>query len=162
MHLWNIKILAKKLGQDNLSERTGMHYYLVASLLILFDLYYSLWLNLIDRGWVLYFEFGILSVITVFGCLEAFKSNGSNEGRDFVKRAICLSVPVGVRVTVFSIFFTFCLYLTASHVYSFASFRDPQRVYTIVSYTGFVGFNVYFWWLLVKSLKQVQQYEKST
>ena len=159
MHLWNIKVLAKDLGQDLISEKMGMHYYLVAALVLLFDLYFGLWWGVV-RDWLFYFEAIILIVITVFGCLEAFNSNGSNEGRDFVKRVVCLSVPVGIRVTVLFIILGLFLEFTGEYIFTAASFGDPLRAYTLISYTGFVGFNIYYWWLLVKGFKQVLQYEK--
>ncbi len=161
MHLWNITVLAKELGQGLISEKTSMYYFLVSSLLILFVTYYSLWWGAI-RDWLFYFELIILSVITVFGCLMAFESNSSDEGRDFVKRAICLSVPIGMRVNVLSVIFGLALYITSGHIFTATSFGDPIRAYTLVSYAGFVGFNIYFWWLLVNGFKQVQQHEKKT
>lgn len=45
-------------------------------------------------------ELFVLTLITVLGCLKTFDANGGNEGRLYVFRAICLSVPVGIRVNV--------------------------------------------------------------
>jgi hypothetical protein len=101
-------------------------------------------------------------VITIFGYLEIFKANSSNEGRNFVKRAICLSVPVGIRVNVLVILLGLFLNLTATHIFTRTLFIDPLRAATLVFYAVFVGFNIYYWWLLVQGFKQIQKYEKRT
>ena len=160
IYLWNAKELAKELGQDRISEKICMHYFLASCLLVLIVTYYSLFWDQI-RNWLFYSEVIIVSVITIFGCLEIFKANSSNEGRDFVKRAICLSVPVGVRVNVLSGIFGLFLNLTATHIFTATLFGDPLRAATLVFYAALVGFNIYYWWLLVQGFKQVQKYEKN-
>ena len=158
MHFWNIQALAQELGQNQVSEKTGMYYFLASALLILFTTYYSLWWGVV-RDWLFYFELLVLAVITIFGCLKAFESNGASDGRAFVQRAVCLSVPAGVRVNVLSLIFGLSLYFTADQIFSVTSFADPVRAYTIVSYAGFVGFNIYFWWLLIRGFDNVKHYE---
>lgn len=161
MHIWKLEPLAKELGEDDMSEESGMYYFLVSSLLILFATYYSMWWGVVG-DWLFYFELAVLSLITVFGCLKAFEANGKNKGREFVKRAICLSVPAGVRVNVISVAFGLVMYFSYGQIFTLVSFGDPVRAYTLVSYAGFVGFNIYFWWLLVKGFQQVKQHENET
>lgn len=158
MYIWNIQALANQLGKDKVSEKKGMHYYLVSSLLLLFSTYYAIWWGS-ERGWLFYFEFIVLSAIIITGCLKIFESNGGEEGREFFKRAICLSVPVGMRVNIFSIVFGLFMYFNADNIFTPTSFSDPYQAYTIVGYAGFVGFNIYFWWLLIKGFKYVRKYE---
>ena len=161
MHLWNIKLLAEEIGRGQISERAGMKYFLVSSLLILFATYYSLWWGVI-RDWMFYSELIVLTLITVVGCLKAFEANGANEGVAFVERAICLSVPAGVRVNVFSLIFGLALYFSGESIFNATSFADPLRAYTLVSYAGFVGFSIYFWWLLVYGFRVVRRNEDAT
>lgn len=161
MYVWKIEPLSKELGEDRISEGSGMYYFLVSSLLILFVTYYSMWWGVV-RDWLFYFELAVLSLITVFGCIKAFEANGKDNGREFVKRAVCLSVPAGVRVNVISVAFSLAMYFLYGKIFTPVSFGDPVRAYTLISYAGFVGFNVYFWWLLVHGFRQVKQYEKET
>ena len=154
-------MLAKELGQNQVTEKTGMMYFLVSSLLILFATYYALWWG-VERDWLFYIEFLVLTLITIVGCLKAFDANGANEGVAFVERAVCLSVPAGVRVNLLSIFFGLILYFSGQSIFDYASFSDPLRAYTIVSYTGFVAFSIYFWWLLVYGFRVVRQNENTT
>ncbi len=144
-----------------MTEKTSMHYLLASFLLILFATYYSLWWGVV-RDWLFYFELIVLTVITVIGCYKAFEANGANNGVSFVMRAICLSVPAGVRVNLFSLLFGLILYYTGGNIFSSTNFSDPARAFTIVSYTGFVGFNIYFWWLLISGFNNIRVYEQTT
>ena len=155
MNLWKIRPLAKQLSANQVSEILGMRYFSASSLPVLFATYYSLWWGVL-RDWLFYFEFVVLSVITVFGCYKAFEANGGREGDSFVLKAVCLSVPIGIRVNVISIAFGLSLYFSFGNIISFTSFGDPYGAYTIMGYTGFVGFSIYFWWLLVEGIKDSQ------
>ncbi|MDH5613313.1 MAG: hypothetical protein OEY66_12755 [Gammaproteobacteria bacterium] len=161
MYYWNINTLAKELGDGRISEKTSMLYYLASSLLILFSTYYSLWWGVV-RDWLFYFELFVLSIITIVGCIKAFESNGGNEGKAFVLRAVCLSVPIGIRVTILSILFGLGMYFMSANLFTRTTFADPQRAYSIISYVGFVGFNIYFWWLLVYGFKTIRNHEQTT
>lgn len=75
MYFWNIRALANELGKNKVSEKKGMHYFLVSTLLVLFATYYAMWWGA-ERSWQFYFEFIVLAVITIFGCLKSFEANG--------------------------------------------------------------------------------------
>ncbi len=158
MYFWKIKPLAKELGLGLISEKKSMHYLLVSSLLILFSTYLSLMYDVI-RDWMFYYEIILLSIITVIGCLVAFESNGNDEGLEFVKHFICLSVPIGVQVNTLGIIFGLMLSFWSVQIFDAISFGDPVRAYTIVRYAGFIGLHIYFWWLLIQGFKQVRLYE---
>ena len=161
MYFWDITTLSRELARKEISEKSGMYYFMASSLLILFTTYYSLWWG-VTRDWLFYTEFLVLSLITIYGCLKSFEANGGNQGNLFVFRAICLSVPAGIRVALFSVLFGFILFLFGEKIFSPTSFANPQNAYLIISYVGFVGFNIYFWWLLVTSFKKILVYENNT
>lgn len=161
MYFWKIKPLAKQLSLNNMPERTGMHYLLASFLLILFSTYYALWWGVV-RDWVFYSEIIVLSVINIFGCIKAFEANGADDSNSFVLRVICLSVPISVRINLYSIIIGMIFYLTSESVFTEIGFADPVRAYTIITYTVFVGLNIYFWWLVVYGLNKVTGYERAT
>lgn len=161
MHFWNIKDLSKELARDLVSESMGMKYLLAFTLLGLFSTYLSLWMGAV-RNWLFYFELVVLSVIAIFGCLQAFAANGGNVGRSFVLRAICISVPASIRVSLFSVVFALITYFTFDHVFTGENFGDPLRAYTLISYSVFVGLSIYFWALIVSGFKDVRTYEQQT
>lgn len=159
MHLWSITALARELEHGRVTEKQGMYYFLASSLLVLFGMYYSLWWGVVRDG-LFYLQLVTVLLITIFGCIKAFEANAGNDGRDFVIRAICLSVPVGVRVTVFFVLFGVPLYLYAGDVFTPMAFADPVRAFNLVSYLGVVGFNIYYWWLLVNGIEKAAGSEK--
>ena len=148
MHLWLIRPLALDLATGKVSERQAMYYYLASTLIVLAGTQYALWWGP-RSGWLFHFELVILSVAAIVGTLQGWKVSG---GSDFVFRAICLSVPAGLRALVLSIVFGLVLQLKAESLFDYQTFRDPAKAYDLVSYAGFVGFSVYFWLLLYRGL----------
>ena len=144
MHFWLTTPLAMQLANGRVSERQGMLYFLVSTLLILVQTHYALWWGP-RSGWLFHFELLALTVIAVVGCFQCWRVNG---GREFVFRAICLSVPAGVQVFVLSLAFGLMLDLLAVSLFDRTIFRDPARAYSIFSYAAFIGFSIYFWRLL--------------
>ena len=151
MHLWLIQPLVHDLAADKVSERQGMHYYLASTLLILAQLQYSLWWGP-RSGWLFHFELFALILIACIGTLQCWRAN---KGDQFVLRAVCLSVPAGIRVFVLSLTFGLLLQYNAEHLFDYQSFRDPERAYNLVSYMGFIGFSAYFWYLLYQGLAAI-------
>ena len=144
MHFWLIRPLALELATGKVSERQAMHYYLASTLIILAGTQYALWWGP-RSGWLFHFELIVLSIAAIVGTLQCWKVSG---GSDFVFRAICLSVPAGLRVLVLSVVFGLVLQLKAESLFDYQTFRDPAKAYDLVSYAGFIGFSVYFWYLL--------------
>jgi hypothetical protein len=153
MHLWLIQPLVHNLAAGRVSERQGMQYYLASTLLVLAQMQYSLWWGP-RSGWMFHFELIALVLTTCVGISRCWKANN---GTAFVFRAVCLSVPAGVRVTVLSITFGLLLHFNAESLFDYQSFRSPERAYDLVSYAGFVGFAVYFWYLLQQGMAAISK-----
>jgi hypothetical protein len=160
MYLWNINKLALDLANSKVNEKAGMQYFLASTLLILFQTYYAMWWG-VERGWLFFFEFTLLAIISIFGCMEAFKANGSEAGNNFIMRVICLSVPAGIRVAFFSLVFGELLVINAQSIFSPSSFANPWQAFTIVSYAGFIGFSIMYWWLIYDGFRQIHNNQKS-
>lgn len=160
MYLWNFDRLAQGLANHEISEKDGLHYFLASTLLILFQTYFAMWWG-IEQSWLFFFEVFVLTVITVFGCTEAFKANGGNSGTSFVLKAICLSVPAGIRVAAFSLVFGELLNINARSIFSISTFASPAQAYSMVSYAGFIGFNILYWWFLYKGFRKIRAYERA-
>ena len=161
MYLWKIKSLAKELSLSQVSEITGMRYFLTSVLLTLSTNYYALWFGVI-RDWLFFLEVAALFIITIIGCISAFEANGGNKGREFILRAVCLTVPISIRIIVFSAIFSLIMYFGGEAVFSSTAFADPLQAYSYIRYLSYVGFNIYFWWLLIHGLKSIRYYEKTT
>jgi hypothetical protein len=151
MHFWLIKPLVLQLASGNVSERQGMHYYLASTLILLAETQYSLWWGP-RSGWLFHFELAALVLITCIGISQCWRAN---RGDEFLLRIICLSVPAGVRVLVLSLVFGLLLQFNAEALFDYQTFSNPARAYDLVSYAGFIGFAVYFWYLLRQGLAAI-------
>lgn len=148
MHLWLASPLAKDLSAGRVSERQGMFYYLASTLLILAQTQYSLWWGP-RSGWLFYFEFVALAVIAWVGCIQCWRVSG---GKQFVFRALCLSVPAGVQVFALSLALGLVLQFNAASLFDPVTFSDPARAYDLVSYASFTGLSIYFWYVIYRGL----------
>ena len=157
MHLWLASPLAKDLSAGRVSERQVMFYYLASTLIILVQTQYSLWWGP-RSGWLFYFEFIALTVIACVGCIQCWRVSG---GKNFVFRALCLSVPAGAQVFVLSAAFGLVLQFNAHSLFDPVTFSNPEQAYDLVSYAGFVSFAVYFWYILYKGLAIAARSETS-
>ena len=137
-----------------------MRYFLASSLLILITQYISLWWGAVVNI-LFYFELLVLIIIVVFGCYKAFEANGGSNGQGFILKAICLSLPAGMRVAVFSFAFGLILYISWEKVLLGGAFADPNRAAGLISYAAVVGFNIWYWWLLVHGFKKVRRFEQA-
>ena len=145
--------MAADLALGKVTERQGMHYFLASTLIVLAQTQYALWWGP-RSGWLFAFEFFILAVAACVGCWMAWKANN---GREFVLRVICLSVPSGLQVFVLSLVFGFVLDQNATHLFDPQTFRDPGYAYELVSYAGFVGFTLYFWLLIYRGMLAISR-----
>jgi hypothetical protein len=153
MHLWLIQPLVNDFVADRISERQGMLYFLASTLVILIQTQYSLWWGP-RSGWLFHFE---LVALTLIACIGTFQCWKVHEGNNFVLRAICLSVPAGIRVFVLSVVFGLLLQVNAESLFDYRTFRNPERAYDLVSYASFIGFSVYFWYLLYQGMAAISK-----
>ena len=136
MHFWRIQPLVHDLSTGKVSERQGMLYYLASTLIALAQTQYSLWWGP-RSGWLFHLEFTALVVITYIGISQCWKAN---KGDAFVFRAICLSVPAGVRVSFLSITFGLLLYFNAESLFDPRP-QKPERAYAWLA-MRIIGFAV--------------------
>jgi hypothetical protein len=115
----------------------------------------------VEKSWLFYFELVVLSIVAIFGCIESFKMNGGNSGTSFVFKATCLSLPSGVRVAFFSLIFGELLQFNAPSIFSVSTFANPWQAYTIVSYAGFIGFSMLYWWFIYDGFRRIRSIENA-
>lgn len=161
MHLFKIKPLAKELSENSIGEKLSFYYLLVSIFVGTFNTYYSLWWGT-NRDITFYFEFVVALVISAFGCYKAYEANGMESGSEFIKKFVCFSVPVGIRVAVIGIIIGIFINLTFKSIFLSGAFKSPDRALSIFRYTVFLVLNGYFWWMVVQGLKQIKHYESKS
>lgn len=156
MRFWSIAALAGELASGRVTDRKAMHYFLASTLLILAQTHYALWWGP-RSGWLFHFELLALATIACIGCVQC---GSAGNGRDFALRIVCLSVPCGVRVFALSLVLGLALHFNAATLFDHVTFRDPGRAFDLVSYAGFFGFSVYFWYLLHQGMAAISRLQQ--
>lgn len=160
IHFWNTKALADELARDQVQERDAFLYFLANSVMWTTVLYYSIYWGM-RFGWLFFYEFAVALVITVFGLLRCYEANGAAHGSHFVLRATCLSFPIGLKVNSASILLGWALYYLLSQHVDATLFRDPGRVYDLISFTWVAAFTFLFYWRLWVHLAMARRHSPS-
>ena len=103
MYIWNINQLVDDLKSNKVTQRQFKNYYLVSITFVLLNYLLMSQLEIMDlkiQAATTLIEFGLL--ITWVNIL--FKTNGGEQGKQFLNRIAALSLPIGIRVTVAMVF----------------------------------------------------------
>jgi hypothetical protein len=101
MYFWNVKGLAKDLLEGKVTEGGKMKYLLAYAILSALQVEI---IRLIKERFgpiLLVQAFGMI-VILAGGILACYQANRKGDGRDFIERFICLSLPLTIRIGVLS------------------------------------------------------------
>jgi len=160
IHFWNTRALADELARDQVQERDAFLYFLANSVMWTTVLYYSIYWGA-RGGWLFFYEFAVALVITVFGLLRCYEANGAARGSHFVLRATCLSFPIGLKVNSASILLGWALFYLLPQYVDATLFRDPGRVYDLISFTWVAAFTFLFYWRLWVHLAMTRRHAPS-
>ena len=144
-HPFSVTRTRDALRADTISQREELRYWLFSSVIWLFYMYHSGWVGL-AVNWFLLYDVGAALAILVIGLHEAFKANGGDSGRDFLRRVILIGVPLGVGVLLASQVLYWLGWWAFPRVFSAQSFRDPAFAWQVVNFLIFNGIQVWFWW----------------
>jgi len=104
MYFWKDKQLAEELKAGAVSERSAFWYFYVWVVGITAALTYTVGDYLYGYMMLNFWDYAsdvVLLGSTAFAAIVFFRINESGDNRDFIKRYICLSIPVMVRSVVF-------------------------------------------------------------
>jgi hypothetical protein len=96
MYIWNVKALAQDLKAGQVSQKEKMKYFLVTIIVQM------LMTSMPAQPSLQYGDFirtVIFSIITAIGIVVCYKANSRGDDKEFVERFICLSLPIGVRIS---------------------------------------------------------------
>ena len=147
IHFFNTRSLATQLALGKVDELLTFQYFFANNILWTLTLYYGL-LSGAKLSWLLVLEIVIVIVITVLGLRRAFDANGGPSGQGFVIRATCLLFPIGIKITVASIALGWVNYFLFPIIIDPMSFREPERVYDLVTLIWAPIFTAILFWRL--------------
>lgn len=98
MYLWNTRKLASDLKHGRVSEKDKMLYMLGNQLLITISIYEALFQNQ-ENDFMGLIELLVASLIVIYGIVICYSANGKEEGRNFIEKFVCLSLPISIKLT---------------------------------------------------------------
>ena len=101
MFFWNTSRLADSIKANGLSESNKKDYYIGSSVLSLIVMYIAILTGAENKYMLL--ATGMLSLIVIlFGINITFKTNGGEEGKDYIARVVMLSFPLLIKIYLFT------------------------------------------------------------
>jgi len=151
MYLWNTKALAKELKEGTLNEWEKFKYFITGVML------YELLISIPSDTDYNLFEWVVISVsgflITFLGIYMCYKINKTGDGLNFIERFICISLPIMIKLSVWSLLplFIFVLLMGTEQeeLASFDSFLGIFIIATVIFIT------VLFYWRVYVHMKWI-------
>lgn len=99
MYFWKTDNLVAELKEGSVSEENFKNYYLGTSILTLVSFYLALLESPTNLSAMAIEAIGSIGA-TIFGLKYAFNANGGNSGTQFINKALSISFPLLIKVTV--------------------------------------------------------------
>ena len=103
MYYWNTKELADQIKEGSISEKEKKNYFIVMSIIVTLS-GYSFIGSEITNSVAIFVMILLDIVITIFGINITFNTNQGNEGSDYIARVTMLSLPILIKLFVYSFF----------------------------------------------------------
>ena len=159
IHIWNTKAVARDLVGGRVSEIDACGYLLALSLLFAADHYLAVFV-VPPIDWMLLYEFIVVVTVTLVGLRACFLANGGRNGKDFILRFTCISLPINIKLALFGWAFVFVNYRYPELVIDSMTFADPERAWMVLTMFWLAAFTSIFYWRVwhhLKLLHDVQQ-----
>lgn len=101
MYYWKTQELATQIKEDSLSKEQKKNYYLATTIVGILFMYIAIAGGSQDATATLV-ECLLVLIISVAAINITFKSNGGNEGDDYIARVVMLGFPVLIKVFILS------------------------------------------------------------
>jgi hypothetical protein len=157
---WHTHKLADELAKNGVSEQQSLWYAVISTILVVEATYYATWFGGY-RTWLLLVEFIAVCVITLVGLQECFKANGGSNGSHFLKRFICLGVPIGLKLAITGTAIGQIVYFAFPFIVTHESFRNPYFVYQLFSFFIVGVFAVIYYWRIAHHMERIAYAERS-
>jgi hypothetical protein len=160
IHWWRTDRLVDELCLDHVTEHQSLHYAVIDAILITVGVYYANWLRA-DRSWPLVVEAIAVCVISVIGLHQCFEANGGSAGSHFLKRLLCLGVPIGLKFFIFSVVAGQLLYHGAPYIENATTFRVPYFVYQLGTSVFVAVLTALYYWRIAQHLARIATPDRS-
>jgi ABC-type antimicrobial peptide transport system permease subunit len=101
MYYWKTQDLATQIKEGDISEELKKNYYVATSIIATAFMYIAIAGGTQD-GVATLTECILLIIVTVLGINITFKSNGGDNGANYISRVVMLSLPLLIKIVIFS------------------------------------------------------------
>jgi uncharacterized membrane protein len=147
MYIWGINELSYKLKIDSLSEQAKMRQYIGLNLLLLITIFLAM--DFWEDINIVLLNLSLHTIITTIGIMICYSSNSKGDGKNFLDRMICLSLPIAIRITMLNLLLIFLM-----SSYKFLTNVDIDLLDIVKN--SILNF-LFYWWLNSNIVKIAQQ-----
>ena len=101
MYLWNTSKIVNAIRENSITKTEFKNYYMVLSIITLISFYFATIEAASDLS-ALAIEAFVMILITALGINLAFKASGGEEGENFIRNFVVLSLPLMIKIIVIS------------------------------------------------------------
>jgi hypothetical protein len=161
MYLWNADALVEDFQHNNVSSAEEFKYFFVNTLYIACISHMSL-ISLSDSNEIEWYDSVYLLItllINAIGCYANYRLNQHGDDKDFIKRCLCLGVPLGIKLNTLAIILLFLLFLFIE----LAADSLKPRTIDFISYVGIIWpSTIVFYYFLARKLEAIAYYKTPT
>lgn len=151
MYFWKTDLLAKEIKENTLSEEQKKNYYLATAILSIIFMYMAIAGGSEDALAVLA-ECILVVVVTLFAINITFKTNGGNEGSDYISRMLILGFPVLIKVFLVSILIGIVLGVAAAALDLLELAESPWGTVVIAA-----SVQLFYYWRINVHLRAINE-----
>lgn len=156
IRLWNTSGVARDLAAGRVSEAQSFGYFFACSVLALVNSYAASFLAP-EINWLLLYEFFVALAVTLVGVRACYIANEGAVGREFVLRFICISLPVGIKLSLLSWALTVLLYRYPQALLDPFIFVNPQRAWNLFTLLWVAVFTGAYYWRVCVHMRALNQ-----
>lgn len=156
MHILNTGRLVSDLAKGNISESKSAEYYLANAVLGTLWAQYLHYFNEPTRDGWFFVQCAATLIVVVLGVASAYRANGGPDGRDFLLRTACLSVPIALKVNALSAGLVWLCDAYYFRVFDELTVRSAHGLFDLMVFMWGPGFTALFFWRLSARLDAVR------
>jgi hypothetical protein len=142
MYFWQTKKLANAIKTCSLSEQDKKNYYIGSSAITLITMYIAI-IGGTENMYLTIAVGAVTFIVMVFGINLTFKTNGGNEGKDYIARVVILSFPLLIKIYLYAVIATIILGILGTMIFGIRTSLN-EWINLLIS----VAVQVIFFWRL--------------
>lgn len=159
MYLWNTDALIKDFQNNQVNSAEEFKYFFTNTLYIAFVSHTSL-ISFADSNEIQWYDSVYLLItllINAIGCYANYRLNQHGDDKDFIKRCLCLGVPLGIKLNLLVMILLFLLYFFIE----VAAYSLEAHIIDFIGYMAIIWpASLLFYYSLSRKLEKIAYHQK--